>query len=222
MTRFLAALLLVSGVLFGECRGKIDIGPVLMKVELLKFGKPEQTYHMNGVRGALDYFVYKPVFVRLTGISTLGKHRSHFQTYTAGVGACIPYCQFYFTPSVGVSYSHFKARNGQLTDFQLFNLKQEFTGLGPYVGFEVLWKITETWRVGGGFQYSWSNTRSSLEDVFSHAKGNSQGPTWTFLLEKDINQQWSINFGAAYNRSLDREKHGLRAQGIKVGLTYWL
>ena len=221
MIRYLVAFLLVTGGAFAECCGKVDVAPVFLKVDLLKYGKEDQTYNMQGARGAIDYLIWKlkPLIVRFTGLSAWGKHNSHFQTYTAGLGACIPYQQFLFTPTVGVTYCRFTADDGKFPPLE--DLKQTFDGLGPYIGIDIQWRFCDTWKISGGFQYSWSHTHAFLKDLFSNLKDNSKGPTWTLQIEKDITEQWSLNIAGAYNRSLNHEKHGLKAQGVKVGLTYW-
>lgn len=220
--KFFLAFLILMGSLYGECRGKIDVAPLYLKADLLKFGKRDQTYHMMGARGAVDYFIWKPFLVRLTGLGAWGPHNSHFQTYTAGLGVCLPYQQFYFTPTAGGTYTRFSADNGTFQPQDLKGLDQSFHSLGPYVGFDIQWCLDDTWRIAGGFQYSWSRTSSTLRPLFKDAKDNSKGPTWTLQLEKDLNDNWSINIAGAYNRSLNHEKHGLKAQGVKVGLTYWI
>lgn len=221
MNRFLPLLLLLVGVLAADCKGKVDLAPLYMKTDLLKFGKPDQTYYMTGARGAADYFIWKPILVRATAIAAWGRRNAHFQAYTAGLGACLPYRQLYFTPTVGIIYSRFSSDNGKVREFGLKNLDQKFTGYGPYVGLDIQWVICETWRIGGGFQYSWSRTSSTMKPAFSGVKDNSKGPTWTAQLEKDLTPNWSLNIAGAYNRSLNHEKHGLKAQGVKIGLTYW-
>lgn len=197
--------------------GKIDIAPTFLKIDSVESGKTIDSHNMKGVRVGLDYILYKALLFRGTGIVSWGD--ANFQTYTAGLGACIPYKKFYFTPSAGVTYSRFKA-DIDFPEIQFFDLKQKFRSLGPYVGLDIQWCFAPKWRIGGGFMWSWSHTHTSVKPLFK-GKDNSQGPTWTMLLERDITSKWSVNVGAAYNRSLNKEKHGIKGQGVKIGLTRW-
>lgn len=199
--------------------GKIDIAPSFLKVNIVESGKTIDTHHMRGVRGGLDYFIWKALLFRGTALAAWGD--AEFQTYTAGLGACLPYKKFYFTPTVGVTYSRYKTKFDYLP-FSLYNLTQRFESLGPYTGLDIQWCITNRFRVGAGVQYSWSRTSTKIKPILPKTKGHSKGPTWSVLLERDITKKLSVNIGAAYNRSLSHEKHGIKGQGIKVGLTYWL
>lgn len=201
-----------------RCKGKLDLAPTFLKVNLIESGKTIDTHHMTGVRGGLDYFLWKALLFRGTGIAAWGDAK--FQAYTAGIGACLPYKKFYFTPTVGVTYSRYSS-DVDFPGLGLFDLKQTFHSFGPYTGLDIQWCLTDKWRVGAGVQYSWSRTRTKIKPIFS-GKDRSQGPTWSMLIERDLNSKWSLNVGAAYNRSLNHEKHGIKGQGIKIGLTYWL
>ena len=224
MIRFLFILLIAASLMAdceteapSTCRGKIDVAPTYLKIDSVESGKTVDTHQMRGVRVGLDYFLWKALLFRGTGILAWGDAR--FQTYTAGIGACLPYKQFYFTPSAGVTYSQFSA-DIDFPELELKNLKQKFRSLGPYIGLDIQWCFISGWRIAGGFMWSWSHTHSSVKPLFK-GKDNSRGPTWSALLEKDLSPKWSINIGAAYNRSLNHEKHGIKGQGVKLGLTYW-
>lgn len=219
MKYWILLCLLTTGLVQAEsnCRGKIDLAPTFLEIASVESGKTVDKDHLTGVRGSIDYFVWKPVLVRATGISAWGN--AHFQTYSLGLGICLPYQQFYFTPTAGVTYSRLRSHI-DFPQFMMIDLKQTFRSFGPYVGMDVQWCFTDKWRVAVGFQYSWSHTHVNIQSLVK-AKDNSKGPTWTFLLERDITKEWSVNFGAAWNRSLNHEKHGIKGQGVKLGVTYW-
>lgn len=211
------ALLLISPSLQAICKGKLDVAPTWMKIDVLEFGKTVRRLDISGARVSADYFVWNNIMARGTFLA--GRGDANFETYSIGLGACLPYKQLYFTPHAGITYTNFRT-SFDLPQFFLFHLKQHFTSYGPYVGIDAQWCITDKWRIGGGFVYAWGRTKTVVKPI-QKAKSSTKGPNYTILVERDIGDKWSLNIGAGYNRSLDREKHGLKGKGIKIGLTRW-
>jgi hypothetical protein len=201
-----------------QCKGKIDIAPTYLSLDFKESNKTVDHYDLYGLRFGIDYFLWKALLFRGTALGAWND--ADFQIYTAGLGACLPFKKLYFTPSAGATWSRFSSYI-DVPSFGLYNLKNTFRSLGPYVGLDVQWCISESFRIGGSFQYSWSHTHSQIKGLFK-TKDNSMGPTWSFLIEKDLSKKWSINLGGAINRSLNHEKHGIKGQGVKLGITYWL
>lgn len=138
------------------------------------------------------------------------------------------------TPVVGYAWGYFKTKFdkeylvGVTPELQPILAKLEtretFRSKGPFLGIEASLKFCPRWRIIGYFQYSWSNTKTNLDiENFAKilAKSSSKGPSYSAMIEHDLNDCWSINFGAAYNISLSKEKHGLRGYGCKLGIAYW-
>jgi hypothetical protein len=127
------------------------------------------------------------------------------------------------SPLVGVTYSHVWTKV-DIPAFMLTNLNEKFVSWAPFIGFEICYTITKGLRLSGSFQYAWSRTHTTISKLpppFGKTKSNSKGPTYSLLIEKDLSDYWSINFGAAYNLGLTKERHGLRATGVKIGVAYW-
>ncbi|MCB1113459.1 MAG: hypothetical protein KDK62_01750 [Chlamydiia bacterium] len=200
------------------CRGKIDVAYTYLEVDFIEANRTVDSYYMKGARVAIDYFIWKPLLFRATALNAW--ESAHFQAYSAGLGVCLPYKKLYITPSAGATWTRFSGEL-DIPTFFLFGLKNKFRSLGPYVAIDVQWCITEDWRIGGSFQYSWSHTHTEVVGLMK-AKDNSKGPTWSVLLEHDINKKWSVNIGGAINRSLNHERNGIKGQGVKAGITYWL
>lgn len=199
------------------CQGKLDVAPTVMRIDVLEFGKTVKKLDIGGFRVAGDYFLWRNVLARGTVI--VGRGDAELESYTAGLGVCLPYKKFYFTPHAGLAYANFRSHIN-IPAFQLYHLKQHFTGFGPYIGLDAQYCFTPTFRMGAGFMYGWSRTKTVVKP-FPNAKSSSKGPNYTIMLEKDLCKEWSLNIGAGLNRSLDRQKHGLKGKGLKIGVTRW-
>lgn len=203
-----------------RCKGKIDVAPTYLRMTFVNDGLKTEEYDLKGGRAALDYFLWKALLFRGTAIGAWDG--ANFHMYTAGLGLCLPYKQFFFTPTAGVTMSYFKDYNRiPVTSEIIIDAKTTFKSMGPYVGLDIQWCLCDTWRIGGGFQYSWSYTHTKIENIMRSTE-HSAGPSWSFIVEHDLNKKWSVNLGGAINRSLNHERNGIKGQGVKLGLTYWL
>lgn len=201
------------------CKGKLDIAPSWMKIDVLEFGKTVRKIDTSGARVGLDYFLWRNVLAKGTFLA--GRGDANFENYTLGLGACFPLKDtFYFTPHAGYTYMNFRT-TFDLPQYMLTHIKQHFTSHGPYVGLDAQWCITEKFRIGLGFTYGWSKIKTVIKPL-SMVKSSAKGPSYSALIERDIDSKWSVNVGFGYNLSLDNKKHGLRGKGIKVGITRWL
>lgn len=201
------------------CKGKFDVAPSWMRIDVLEFGKTVRKIDTAGARVQLDYFLWKNVLVKSSILA--GRGDANFEQYALGLAACFPFKEvFYFTPHGGYTYMNFRT-TFDLPQFYLSHIKQHFTSNGPYLGIEAQWCITDKFRVGAGFVYTWSTIRNEIKPL-PRVKSSSKGPSYSLLIERDIDSKWSINVGLGYNLSLDNKKHGLRGKGIKVGITRWL
>lgn len=203
-----------------ETRGKIDVGPAFMHVDILESGRTVKRMDMWGNRVDLSLFIYKglyikPVFLYGNG----GSAKGGLFSASTSVGYCLPINEkLLVSPSVGYMYNHLWTR---IDLGPMKNLRENFKSWAPFVAFDVYYTFIPTWRVGVGLQYSWSRTSTTIKNVVKNVKSTPEGFTYNFLLEHDLNDKWSVNLGVAYNLSLTKEKHGLRGTGIKLGVVRW-
>jgi len=52
-------------------------------------------------------------------------------------------------------------------------------------------------------------------------KEHSSGSAFSAMIEQDLNKYWSVNLAGAYNNSMSKEKNGMRAYGVKLGIARW-
>lgn len=204
--------------LFGDCKGKIDVAPAFVHLDILNFGKTVKTMDMPAVKADSNYLIYKGLCVKPSVL--YGSNRGYLLTTSLGLGYAIPYKRWCFTPSVGVYYTQVKTKIPiEFFGFKI-KAKEKFGSWSSYLALEIFYKIAKNWRAGFQFQYAWSRSHTTIEG-FGSDKSNAKGPSYAVILERDFCDHWSLNLGAAYNISLTREKHGLRGYGMKLGLARW-
>jgi hypothetical protein len=215
------SLILSSALQADGCAGKIDIAPAFMHIDILESGRTVKRMDMPGVRGELSYRFWKGLYIKPTFIYGHGPSaKGGMINGTLSIGFCIPLSESVMvSPSLGVGYSRLWTRV-DLPQIQLSNLKENFKSLSPLAAVDILYTICPSWRISATIQYGWARTHTSIAHVFK-GKSNSKGFNYAFLLEKDLNDHWSVNLGAAYSLSLSKEKHGIRGTGLKLGLAYW-
>ncbi|MBA2728558.1 MAG: hypothetical protein H0U49_10355 [Parachlamydiaceae bacterium] len=203
------------------CDGKIDIGPAFVHIDILEHGHTVKRMDMWAVRTDASYMVWKGVFVKPTLLYANGGSAKG-GLFTAGfaIGHYTPInAMFAVSPQVGVTYSHLWTKI-DMPLFGLEKLNEKFKALSPYLGIEICCKLDDGWRIYGSYQYAWSRSKTIISHI-GKFKSNCEGPTYSFLIEKDLSDKWSVNFGGAYNLSLSKEKHGLRGTGLKAGIVRW-
>jgi len=202
----------------GGCCGKIDVGPAVMQIDILDCGLKANKMTLYGVRGDAAYVLENGYCIKPFLLGGWGE--GSLYNLGLGLGRCIPFGKSWIiTPSVGFTWSYVSTTI-DVSSFMLSNLKQKFYGYTPYVALEALWNFAECWRLSGQVQFGWSRTKTTVVD-FPTCKQNTQGPNFALLLERDLNKKWSVNIGAAYNRSLSEDKSGMKAKGAKIGVAYW-
>lgn len=215
-----------------EIAGKVDIGPALARVDVLESGKTVKRLNMAGVRGDL-YFVFKDAYGFMVKPYALYLTGHHGELINTGIslGFCCPVLkQCTFSPLIGCAYTQLSTRiDIPVEVFPGFDvvfpdIHERFRSVSPYIGFEVAYTFCQGWRLSGLVQYGYSQTHTRLKGFPTGTvtdNSRSWGPSYSVMLEKDITEKWSINIAGAYNISLTKEKHGLRAAGGKIGIAYW-
>ena len=219
---FLRFLVIISILFFcsveGALRGRIDIGPTLMDIDILESGKTIETLHMKGVKGDATLLLYEGLCLKPGFI--WGEGHGHLTTGTLAVGYYIPINkQLRILPNVGVTWSYLDTR----VDFEelgLSNLKERFRSSSPFIGIEICYSLTDKWSLMGIYQYAWSHTHTKIDPIVSN-KSHSCGPNYALAVEYSLNKSWSATLGVGYNITLSKEKHGLRGKGAKLGIAYY-
>ncbi len=205
------------------CRGKIDIGPAYVHIDLLDSGVTRHRMDLAAAKGDINYRFWKCLLIKTTFIYGHGHHKNRICNEGVGLGVYIPIRKgFTIAPSAGVIWGNLKTTyKVDLPNVPVpIPVEEKFYSSSPYLGLEVSYTFIPSWRIVLNYQYSWSHTRTTIKPLLKE-KSHSQGSNYSALLECDLNQHWSVNVGAAYNVSLTKEKHGLRAYGCKAGVAYW-
>ncbi len=204
--------------LHAEVKGKMDIGPLLMDIDILESGKTTETLHMKGVKGDATILLYQGLCVKPGVI--WGEGHGQLVAGSIAVGYYFPLTKkLKVLPNVGITWSHLHTRV-DLEPFGLFNLKETFRSNSPFVGLEIGYSLTEKWTLIGLYQYAWSRTHTKIGHVVSE-KSHSCGPNYSLGVDYSVNPHWSVTFGVGYNITLSKEKHGLRGKGAKLGIAYY-
>jgi hypothetical protein len=201
-----------------ECFGKVDAGPTFIHVDVLEFNKTVKKLDMGGVKADASIQLWKGIYLKPCVI--YGNGQGEIISSGLGIGHYTPIIdKLYLTPIVGASYTQLQTTIN-LDMLGLRHLKERFRSLSPYLALEISYCFCPGFRICAQYQYAWSRTHTTIKHL-THSKSHSRGSNYSAMIEYDLNQKWSVNFGGAYNESLTREKHGLRAYGFKTGLAYW-
>lgn len=206
------------------CRGKVDVGPTWIRIDVLQSGKTVDTIDMGAIKVdstivMAQGFCFKPGLM-------VGHGDGDIATASLGLGYYIPVGYFFpscegltIIPGGGLAYSYFKMH----VDYGFpdnSKLKQIFRSYSPFIGIEVCYRITEKLTLLGMAQYAWAKTRTTIERIGSE-NSHSEGPNYSLGVDYSFNENWSVTAGGGYNISLSKEKHGLRAMGAKLGIAYY-
>lgn len=215
MNKILLIMLCLTSSLFAK--GRIDIGPALVNVDMLESGKTVRSLDLFALKGDATLMVYEGLCIKPSFLFADGK--ANLNSASIGLGYCIPLTDcITVTPSYGVTGTLFKSRL-DIPQYGMYHVREKFRSQGQYVCLDATWTFLPGWRIYGVAQYAWSHVHTKVGPF--KTKNNTEGPSYALALERDINDEFSITLGAGYNASLSKEKHGLRGKGIKLGLAYW-
>lgn len=225
-------MLLMSTALYSEIRGKLDLGPAYVHIDVLESGKTVKAMHMGALKGDATVLVWKGVGLKGGFLAASGQ--GDLISYNVGVGHYTPLTDYFsLTPSVGVTFTYLSTHIN-LEEKHLFHLKERFRSDSPYIALEFSYKFNDKWTLIGMYQYGWSRTHTKITTtrrthfpfplpspklVSDHS--HSDGANYSLGIDYTINNCWTVNFGAAYNLTLSHEKHGLRGYGFKLGTSYY-
>ncbi len=221
------------------CKGKFDTGPAYINIDVLQRGKTFRSLNLFAWKADAYYEIYNGFTVKASGM--IGGGEAHFYTLAGGVGFCIPFKCFSFFPNAGYCGGNFKStfdlqhriEVSGLTKpikIEFDNVEEDIDSHGPYIGIDITYKISKSWRAVFVFQYAWSHVdteykwesdNSLFPDIDEHFRTKTSGPNYALLIEHDFSDNFSVNLGLGYNMSLSKDKEGLRAKGAKIGAVYW-
>lgn len=216
---FLVVGLIISCSLLGEVRGKVDLGGVVLYVDMLRSGKTQKTLKMYGVKADSTVLVYQGIALKPNIIYGEGGHGKILSGGIA-IGQYIPLTKkVKILPNVGMTWGDFYA-HVRLPEFGGALIKEKFRSRSPYIGCDISFSFAKDWTLIGSYQYAWSSTRTTIKPFFKD-KSHSCGPNYAAAIEYAITEKWAVNLGAGYNITLSKEKHGLRGKGVKLGMAYY-
>lgn len=218
---FLLCLCLLPLWTEAACFRKLDVAPVYIHLDVLQSGKTIRSRDIFGGRADLNYVFDKGIGIKGNFMGGAGD-RTHFWNAMAGLGFCYPITSSWSVfPYGGAVFGRFESKYKlEVAEGVKVPVKEKLQTISPVAGLDLSYKICEGWRTTFTFQYSWSTVYAKIKP-FVDSKSRAQGPSYSLQLEKDITDCWSINAGVGYNLSISKEKHGLRATGVKLGVGYW-
>jgi hypothetical protein len=218
---FMAILSILSFVkdsLYADVKGKLDLGPTYAHIDILESGHTVRTMDLPAIKGEANINFYKGFCLKPNFL--YGSNKGYLFNAGIGLGYFIPLDDHIsITPSVGWSFTDLRTTIN-LPIFNLRHLKERFRSNSPYIGVEVTYRFSPCLRATAAYQYAWSRTHTIIKHLAS-THSHTEGPNYSFMVERDINSKWSVYIGGAYNISLTKEKHGLRAYGAKIGIVRW-
>ncbi len=228
---FVVLSILISLSSFSEAytfnpKGKVDVGPAYIHVDILESNKTIKRMDLIGVKADATVILLEEMGWCVKPGLLYGKGGSgHGEIFSGGIafGHCFPLKSWgSLTPNVGIIYSYVKTRIS-IPFFAAMGIEhftEKFRSVSPYVGIDATYTFCKGFRICGMYQYAWSRTHTTIEGLLK-SNSHAQGPNYALQLEYDITDQWSVQLGGAYNISLSKEKHGIRGAGAKLGLAYW-
>lgn len=200
-----------------QLKGRVDVAPVLLNIDLLKSSKTEKTLHMKGLKGDLTLQVYKGIFIKPNAMYAEGKGK--IVTGSVALGHYTPlHSRFVFFPEIGIAWSYLRTTI-DIEPFGMFDLKERFRSSSPFVGLEAYYYVTDQLTLMGLYQYAWSRTHTKITPIVSE-HSHTCGPNYALMLDYKFAARWSVTLGGGYNITLSKEKHGLRGKGLKAGVAY--
>lgn len=218
---FLAAFTFVKNRLVADYCAKIDAGPTFLHVDVLESGHTIKKINMAGVKADGSYLVWKGICLKP---SILYGRQGHNEIASGGcaLGHYTPIgekCSI--TPSVGCTFTQFKTTiHYPFAPGFIVHLKERFRSISPYLAIDASYCFVKGWRIIASYQYAWSRSHTTIKG-YDSTKSSPEGSNYGVMIERDLNDNWSINLGAAYNTSLTKEKHGIRGYGARLGFAYW-
>ncbi len=228
MRKFIFSLMAITLPLLvhaNGCGAKWDMAPVFVHVDVLHEGHTIKKLDMGGFKTNGTIMLKEGWGFCLKPDILIAQGHGELLSGSLGIGHVTPVTdKLCLTPTIGESITNL--RTSYKPEKFPVHFKQRFRSTAPFIALEATYKICDGFRVGTSIMYSWSRchtrTVNNKTGILEKSKSNSAGPTYSAMIEKDLNEYWSLNCGASYNTSLDSsKKEGLRGYGFKLGLARW-
>src|SRR5688572_29345213 len=94
--------------LSAEIKGKVDIGPAYLSIDILESGKTEQSVSMGAIKGDATISIWRGLCVKPGFLLAQGNDKSQIAAFTIGIGQYIPVTdKFSILPSIGATFTYF-------------------------------------------------------------------------------------------------------------------
>lgn len=203
------------------CTAKIEVAPAYIHIDVIEGRKTVKELDMGGIRADVCWVSTNGWLIKPSGI--YGKEKGgELSTGNIAFGRSIPLNKkWILSPSIGISYTQMKTSiHIDLGEIGKKKYKERFDGYCTYGSLELIYNIAKNVRVCASAQYGWSRSKTIIKGLFT-SKSDAEGPSYAAQIEYDINKNWSVNLGGAYNESFSEEKNGIRGRGIKLGIARW-
>jgi len=214
--------------LSAEVKGRVDAGPVWMRIKMKAEEKTVRRADMWGGRFDLlllplqgcDYvsgLCLKPFVFGGRGDDT------SLLSWGCGFGHYTPITdRITIVPLVGVSRTYLHSTiDVPIPELNSVfkNQKDRIHSLTFYIGGDAIFKITENLYFTAMYTYGWARVRTRIGG-FINSSGSSEGSNIGGMLEYYFTNCFSANIAFAYNTTLDEYKNGIDGYGFKLGLAY--
>ncbi len=224
--QLLICVLLASSYCYSFC-GRIDGGPVYLHVDILHNEKALKKVDMVGGRADATLLPVDGLGFCVKPFGFVAGGGATFLSYGVGLGHYTPLNyftsyldKFSLVPVIGISFSRLETTMdivhplaGNIT------VEEVFHSTSYYAGGELTYCLTPGVSLTGIFQYTWSNTKTSIANTIS--RGKSSGLNFAGVIDAKIIDRLWATLALGYNNSMSHEKDGIRGWGGKLGLAYY-
>ena len=196
--------------------GKIGAGALATQIEIIQSGQKIDSLYLYGGRidATIVPFDRTGFCVKSFFSGALGD--GDFYSVGCALGHYTPLHRcLAILPSLGYSHSHLSAT---IQEPLFGRLKETFRSDALYLGLDFIWKPHPKWALTAMYQYGWADTRTKLEGLGSF-KGESKGSNSALMIDYFFAAGWSATAAVGYNNSLSKERHGLEAKGVMLGVS---
>jgi len=225
-----------------QFNGLIDAGPTLYRIELVEDGSKTDVIDMYGVRGDATLLPIKDSGFAIKPTASYGRGDGDFISYGVGIGYYIPFCneRCYFVPTAGLNWTDLRTTldlsgdriNSALPASLIFtDVREKFDSQSRYIGFDLMCQVCEPVWATFIYQYAWAKTDTVLlNDQFTtigfpdgriDSKGQSQGSNFGLAIDYYFCENVAATIAGGFNTSLDENRFGIRAYGVKFGIGYY-
>jgi len=229
-----------------QLMGQVTAGPTLFRVDVVEDGTTTQEIGMYGIRGDGTFLPFKDSGFAIKPTGSYGRGDGDFVSYGIGVGYYIPFCESickncYFVPIAGLSWTDLRTHidlaasefNPALPDSLIFrDIREKFDSNSRYLGFELMCQVSKSLWTTFVYQYAWASgdtvlQSQQLQDVLGLpdgkfvSKGQTQGSNFALVFDYYFNDNVLMQIAGGVNTSLDENRFGIRAYGLKLGIGYY-